>query len=254
MSSVPSVVDAQTLTLRPQWEDAEVVEVIEETADAVTLRLRLPKSTGFLAGQYYNVRLAIGGRSRPVQRSYSVGSSPFPDASVIDLGIREIPGGLVSPRLTRELSPGDRVEVRGPAGRFTWAEAAGGPVLLVGAGSGLVPLMAMVRYAAARKLVIPMRLVCSSPSYDLAFYHDELGRLADAHQWLEVVHTFTRDLRDPRAGHHRRIDRAMLAEAIDVQVPRWVYVCGPPMMVDAVATELGGLGVDKAAIRSEKYD
>ncbi|MGI8751424.1 MAG: FAD-binding oxidoreductase [Acidimicrobiales bacterium] len=251
---MPSVVTAEPSAIRPGWQEGKVLEVIEETADAVTLRLRLPESTGFLPGQYYNVRLAIEGRPRPVQRSYSVGSSPFPDASVIDLGIREVPGGLVSPRLARDLSPGDLVEVRGPAGRFTWAEAAGGPVLLVGAGSGLVPLMAMVRYSAAKEPVIPMRLVCSSPSFDLAFYHDELGRLADAHQWLEVVHTFTRDLRDSRAGHHRRIDRLMLAEAVDGQVPRWVYVCGPPMMVDSVAAELAGLGVDRTAIRSEKYD
>lgn len=219
-----------------------------------TLRLCLPESTGFLPGQYYNVRMAVAGRPRPVQRSYSVGSSPFPDASVIDLGIREVPGGVVSPRLVRGLSAGDRVEVRGPAGRFTWAEAAAGPLLLVGAGSGLVPLMAMVRYAVARDLAIPMRLVCSSASFDVAFYHDELVRLAETHRWLEVVHTFTQDPVDPRSGHHRRVDQVMLAEVILGQLPRWVYVCGPPLMVEAVATGLADVGVDTATIRTEKYD
>lgn len=244
----------QPSTARPQWQHAEVVEIIGETPDAVTLRLRLSEAGGFLPGQYYNVRLAVAGRPRAVQRSYSVGSSPFPDASVIDLGVREIPDGLVSPRLVRDLSPGDRVEVRGPAGRFTWTEADGGPLLLVGAGSGLVPLMAIVRYAAAADLAVPMRLVCSSASFEFAFYHEDLVRLVEACGWLNVVHSFTRDRDDPRAAHHRRVDRTMLADAVDGQLPRWAYVCGPPIMVEAVATWLADLGVDPAAIRSEKYD
>ncbi|MGI8750743.1 MAG: FAD-binding oxidoreductase [Acidimicrobiales bacterium] len=242
------------MTPRPQWQQAEVVELIGETPDALTLRLRLGEPGGFLPGQYYNVRLAVAGRPRPVQRSYSVGSSPFPDASVIDLGVREIPGGLVSPRLVRDLSCGDRVEVRGPAGRFTWTEAAGGPLLLVGAGSGLVPLMAIIRYAAAANLAIPMRLVCSSANFDSAFYHDDLARLTETCGWLQVVHTFTQDPDDSRAAHHRRVDRAMLVEALHGQLPRWVYVCGPPIMVEAAAGWLADLGVDPATIRSEKYD
>ncbi len=128
-----------------------------------------------------------------MQRSYSVGSSPFSDASVFDLGVREIPGGLASPRLARDLSPGDRIEVRGPAGRFTWTEADGGLLLLVGAGSGLVPLMAIIRYGAAADLAVPMRLVCSSASFEFAFYHEDLTRLAETRGWLNVVHSFTRD-------------------------------------------------------------
>lgn len=238
----------------PRWQQAQVIDVIDETPDAVTLRLRLDEPTGFLPGQYYNVRLAVGGRPRPVQRAYSVGSSPWPDASVIDLGVRELPDGLVSPRLVRDMSPGDRIEVRGPAGRFTWNKADGGPLLLLGAGSGLVPLMAIIRYAAAAELAVPVRLVCSSASYEHAFYHDDLSRLAQTCEWLEVVHSFTRDPDDPRAAHHRRVDRAMLAQAVDGQPPRWVYVCGPPTMVEIVESCLADLGVDRAAIRTEKYD
>lgn len=238
----------------PRWQHAEVIDVIDETPDAVTLRLQLDEPTGFVPGQYYNVRLAVAGRSRPVQRAYSVGSSAWPDASVIDLGIRELPDGLISPRLVRGLSPGDRIEVRGPTGRFTWNGADGGPLLLVGAGSGLVPLMAIIRYAAAAGLAVPVRLVCSSASYEHAFYHDDLSRLAQTCTWLEVVHSFTQDPDDPRASHHRRVDRAMLAEAVEGQLPRWAYVCGPPAMVETVVTCLADLGVDRAAIRTEKYD
>ena len=237
-----------------RWENAQVAEIVEETPDAVTLRLRLEESAGFLAGQYYNVRLAVPGRPGPVQRAYSIASPPVPDPSIIDLGVREVPGGLVSPRLVRDLSPGDRLQVRGPVGRFTWTADDGGPVLLVGAGSGMVPLMSMIRYGVAAGLDIPIRLVCSSSNFDYAFYHRDLAELAEQFAWLEVVHTFTRDTSDPRATHHRRIDMTMLAEAVDGQLPRRTYICGPPTMVEDMQGWLTELGVDPDSVRIEKYD
>jgi len=237
-----------------RWQAAQVLDVIEEAPDAITLRLRLEESTGFLPGQYYNVRLTVPGRSGPVQRAYSVGSSPVPDPSIIDLGVREVAGGLVSPRLVGDLAAGDRVEVRGPVGRFTWTTEDGGPVLLIGAGSGVVPLMSMIRYAVAEDLDIPIRLVCSSSSFDYAFYHRDLVSLAERFSWLEVVHTFTRDLLDPRASHHRRIDQAMVAEAVVQQFPARTYICGPPTMVEDVQEWLTELGVEPATVLVEKYD
>ena len=237
-----------------RWENAQVAEIIEEAPDAVTLRLRLEESTGFLPGQYYNVRLAVPGRPGPVQRAYSIASPPLPDPSIIDLGVREVSDGLISARLVRDLSPGDRIEVRGPVGRFTWTADEGGPVLLIGAGSGVVPLMSMIRYGAVADLAIPMRLVCSSSNFDYAFYHRDLADLAARHSWLEVVHTFTRDPNDPRASHHRRIDRAMVAEAVAGQFPRHTYICGPPAMVEGAQGWLTELGVDPDHIQVEKYD
>lgn len=238
----------------PRWENAHVAEIIEEAPDAVTLRLQLEESTGFLPGQYYNVRLAVPGRTGPIQRAYSIASPPLPDPSVIDLGVREIPDGLISPRLVRDLSPGDHIEVRGPVGRFTWTADDGGPVLLIGAGSGIVPLISMIRYAAVAQLAIPVRLVSSSSNFDYTFYHHELSDLAARHPWLEVVHTFTRDPDDPRASHHRRIDRAMVAEVVAGQFPRHTYICGPPAMVEAVQGWLTELGVDPDHVQVEKYD
>jgi ferredoxin-NADP reductase len=237
-----------------QWQDAEVLEIIDETLDAVTLRLRLEGSTSFLPGQYYNVRLLVSGRTGPIQRAYSIASSPVPDPSIIDVGVREVPGGLVSPRLVRDLSPGDRLDVRGPVGRFTWTADDGGPVLLVGAGSGVVPLMSIIRYGVAANLDIPMRLVCSFASFGYAFYHAELTDLADRHPWLGVIVSFTRDEIDPRATHHRRIDSAMMAEAVAGQPPRCSYICGPPAMVEGVNGWLVELGIDPSRIRTEKYD
>ena len=236
------------------WQDARLIDIIEETPDAVTLRMRLEDSANFLPGQYYNVRLSVPGRTGPIQRAYSVASSPVPATSVIDIGVREVPGGLISPQLVRGLRIGDRIEVRGPVGRFTWTSDDGGPVLLVGAGSGVVPLMSMIRYAAAADLNIPIRLVCSSSSFDNAFYGCDLADLTEQYSWLEVVHTLTRDSSDARAAHHRRIDRRMIAEAVAGQFPRRAYICGPPTMVEDVQGWLGELGVDPASVRVEKYD
>ena len=237
-----------------RWQNAEVLDIIEEAPDAITLRLRLEEPAGFLPGQYYNVRLLVPNRSGPVQRAYSVGSSPVPDPSIIDLGVREVPGGLVSPRLVGDLAAGDRVEVRGPVGRFTWTTDDGGPVLLVGAGSGVVPLMSMIRYAVAADLDVPMRLVCSSSNFDYAFYHRDLSYLSERFSWLKVVHTFTRDPLDPRASHHRRIDQIMIAEVVAERFPRRTYICGPPTMVEDVQKWLTELGVDPTTVLVEKYD
>ena len=230
-----------------------MAEVIDEAPDAVTLRLRLADAAGFLPGQYYNVRLAVPGRPRPVQRAYSVGSSPVPDPSMIDLGIREVPGGLLSPLLVG-LRAGDRLSVRGPYGRFTWDGRDGGPVLLVGAGSGMVPLMSMVRHAAQRGRGDPVVLVCSAITYSHTFYRDELAGLASRHPWLQVVHCITRDPAEPRAHYHRRVDSTVLSESLDGNHPVAAYLCGPPAMVESVAAALVGLGVAPETIWKEKYD
>ena len=232
-----------------------MVEILVEAPDAVTLRLELVDCVdGFLPGQYYNVRFDVPGRSRPVQRAYSVGSSPVPDPSTIDLGVREVPGGLISPRLVRDRRVGQHLEVRGPAGRFTWTGQDDQPVLLVGAGSGVVPLMAMIRYAVAVGREIPMCMVCSAITYEHALYREELTRLSSEHDWLQVIHCVTRDTTEPRANYHRRIDREMLAELFDGHVPPQGYVCGPPVMVTGVEDALIDLGVDPTRIHSEKYD
>lgn len=230
-----------------------MVEVIDEAPDAVTLRLKLAERGGFAAGQYYNVRLSVPGHPRPVQRAYSVGSAPLPDPSVIDLGIRELPDGLVSPRLVRRLSAGEHLEVRGPYGRFTWSDDSG-TVLLVGAGSGLVPLMSMVRYARLTERAERLWLVCSAVTYGHAFYRDDLAHLSASEPWLSVTHCVTRDRSDPRADYHRRIDGDVLTEVLAGHRPARAYVCGPPAMVEAVATALADLGLNPADVCTEKFD
>ena len=165
----------------------------------------------------------------------------------------EAPGGLVSPLLVG-LRTGARLSVRGPYGRFTWDGGDAGPVLLVGAGSGMVPLMSMVRHAAHRGRDGPVVLVCSAITYSHAFYRKELAALVDRHSWLRVVHCITRAPTEPRAHYHRRVDRTVLSESLGGIHPSAAYLCGPPTMVESVAAALVGLGVAPEATLTEKYD
>lgn len=231
-----------------------MLEVVAQTVETASLRLRLAATEGFEAGQYYNVRLPIPGRPRPVQRAYSVGSSPLPDPSVIELTVKRMDRGLISPRLVDDLRPEGTLAVRGPYGSFTWSPAVSGPVLLVAAGSGVVPLVSMARLAESSGADEQMRLLFCSKSYDTVIYRDEIDRLART-GWFDCTHTFTRSPGDERARFHRRIDRAMLEAWLDGGPPtQRAYICGPPAMVDQCARDLLALGLDPAGVKTEKYD
>jgi ferredoxin-NADP reductase len=238
----------------PQWVEARVVEIVEETADTKSLRLELPETASYLPGQYYNIRLPIEGRPRPVQRAYSLGSSPHPRSRVIEVGVKAVEGGLVSPRLVWQTRVGDVLEVRGPYGTFTWTEQDGGPVLLVGAGSGIVPLMAIIRYQASMGTQVPMHLLYSSRRREEVIYWAALEALRTEHGWLRVSHTFTRDHADPAARFHRRIDKEMVQAVFGEATPRLAYICGPPELVDDVERSLVDAGMDERRIKTEKYD
>ncbi len=243
---------------RPIWQNARVVKLTKETAETTSIQFEPEHPAEFLPGQYYNVRIPVPGRPRPIQRAYSIGSSPFPDASRFEITVREVPGGLVSPRLTRDLRVGDVVEVRGPHGNFTWTEKDDGPVLLIAAGSGVVPFMSMIRYAAIRELSFPMLLLFSSKTEDLVIYTDELAGLQREHSWLEVVHTFTRSPGHPGSRYHRRIDAEMVQECLKElsgnPVKAIGYVCGSPDLVDMAQATLLAAGLREDRVRVEKYD
>jgi len=233
---------------------AEVVEVIAETADATTLRLRLPQPVQFLAGQYFTVRLDLEGVAWPVTRSYSVASSPFPPTSTIDLTVKETPDGLASRILVRDIAVGTTLDVEGPFGYFTWEESDGGPLLLVAAGSGIVPLMCIVRYEAARRLEVPTTLLYVSADRAHVIFGDALDELAARSLWLSVTHAFTRDDTDPAARYHARVDAGMLAELVgDTSPSLLVYLCGPPEFVKDVETMLIAVGVPTTRIRTEDW-
>jgi ferredoxin-NADP reductase len=235
---------------RLSWQLAAVVEVIDETPRVKTIAFDVPDWPGHRAGQHVDVRLTAEDGYQ-AERSYSIGSAP--DGVRVELTVERLDDGEVSQYLTDVLRAGDQIELRGPVGGyFVWEPAQGGPVLLVAGGSGVVPLMAMIRLRAAAGSDAEMRLLLSSRSWDDVIYRDELERLEG--DGLRVVHTLTRSQPRGWSGYARRVDAGMLAEVGPGPAERpHVYVCGPTPFVEAVAGALVGLGHEPLRIKTERF-
>src|SRR5947209_13335906 len=183
--------ERRTLPGRLSWQRGEVVATQEETARAKSITLAVPNWRGHRSGQHVDVRLTAEDGYQ-VERSYSIASPPEEQPRVT-LTVERLDDGEVSPYLVDELRIGDQLELRGPiGGYFVWEASMGGPLLLIAGGSGIVPLMAMIRHRAVVGSTIPTRLLYSSRSYEDVIYRDELDRLDQADQMLEVVQTLTR--------------------------------------------------------------
>jgi ferredoxin-NADP reductase len=228
-----------------------VSDVTTETPAVQTLVLDVEAWPGHRAGQHLDVRLtAEDGYS--AQRSYSIASPPGERPTIT---VERLDDGEVSPYLVDVAQPGDELEVRGPIGGwFVWGPEDGGPLLLVGGGSGVVPLMAMARARAAAGSHVPVRLLLSSRTWDDVIYRDELAQLAGRDDGFEVVHTLTRAQPDGWSGYARRVDEAMLREvAWPAGGAARVYVCGPTAFVETVAEALVGLGYNPGRVRTERF-
>jgi ferredoxin-NADP reductase len=237
--------------LRVDWRVATVASVVDETAHARTLVLDVDGWPGHVAGQHADVRLTADDGYQ-AQRSYSVASAP--EDEHVALTIERLDDGEVSPYLAGEVLPGDRFELRGPiGGHFTWRSEQGGPLLLVAGGSGLVPLMAMLRHRAARRSTAAASLLVSSRTVEDILYREELERLGQD-DGLAVHHTLTRGAPEGWSGFARRVDAAMLTAvgSAPVDAPR-IFVCGPTPFVEAVADLLVGLGHAPASIHAERF-
>lgn len=237
---------------RLAWQLARVVAVTEETPEAKSLVLDLPNWTGHLAGQHVDVRLTAEDGYQ-VERSYSIASAP--ENTHVVLTIERLVDGEVSPYLVDGLQPGDQLELRGPiGGYFTWQVADGGPLLLVAGGSGIVPLMAMIRHRAAQHSVVPTRLLYSSRTFDGIIYREELAQLSASDPTLTVVHTLTRQQPPDWNGYRRRIDRAMLeAVAWPVSAQPHAFVCGPTSFVETAASALVAIGYNPLRVKTERF-
>jgi ferredoxin-NADP reductase len=238
-----------------EWRVATVAGVRDETAHAKTLILAVPQWPGHRAGQHVDVRL-VSEDGYEAQRSYSIASAP--EEPNVALTVERIEDGEVSPYLCDALREGDGLEVRGPiGGYFVWEVAQGGPLLLVGGGSGVVPLMAMLRHharaEASVRASVPIRLLYSARTAADVIYMKELEALAESSE-LRIDYTFTRGAPDGWSGYRRRIDRAMLEEVSwpPSARPR-AYVCGPTPLVESVATLLVELGHDPSRVRTERF-
>jgi ferredoxin-NADP reductase len=232
---------------RLTWLAAEVAETVTETRRVRTLVLDVAEWVGHRAGQHVDVRLTAEDGYQ-AERSYSIASAPG-DAPAIT--VERLDDGEVSPYLVEDVAPGDRFELRGPIGGwFVWdAHEATEPLFLVAGGSGVVPLMAMLRHRRATGSRVPARLLYSSRTVEDVIYRDELGTIG-----AEVVQTLTREQPPGWTGHARRVDAELLQQVAypPEQNPR-VYVCGPTRFVEAVADSLVALGHTPGRIKTERF-
>jgi ferredoxin-NADP reductase len=235
------------------WRVATVRSLIRENAHACSLVLDVPEWPGHTAGQHIDVRLTAEDGYQ-AERSYSIASAP--ECKQLELTIERIDDGEVSPYLADELRAGDELELRGPiGGPFTWRVSEGGPLLLLAGGSGLVPLMAMLRHRAAAHSSADARLLVSSRTMDDLLYREELARLdGDSDSGLAIHYTLTRGAPDGWQGFVGRVNAEMLtAVAPAVSAEPLVYICGPTAFVEHAADLLVGLGYPPETIRAERF-
>ena len=235
------------------WQLATVTAIRNETLSVRSFTLALPSWPGHRPGQHVDLRLtAEDGYS--VERSYSIASEPERGGE-IDITVERIPDGEVSPFLDDVVVEGDRLEVRGPiGGYFVWETQFGGPLFLVAGGSGVVPLMAMIRHRKRAGSTVPARLLLSSRHAEDIVYRAELDRLAGANDGFEVIHTLTRSQPPGWSGYARRIDARMLAEVLEpLGVQARVYICGPTALVEVAANAMVKLGLPADRVRTERF-
>lgn len=231
---------------------ARLAATRDETPTARTLVLDVPDWPGHLAGQHVDVRLTAPD-GYTAQRSYSIASAP--EGERIELTVQRVPEGEVSPYLTEVYSIGDPVELRGPVGGwFVWRRADPAPVQLVAGGSGIVPLMAMVRDRAATGSRVPFRLIYSVRSAADVYYADELRRRVRDDHGLDVSFVYTRSAPEGWAGPVGRLGVA------HVNTHGWpadfgpaCFVCGPTGFVETVADILVALGHDPRRVKTERF-
>lgn len=236
-----------------EWQIASVKEIKPENAHVKSFTLTLPQWMRHRAGQHYDIRLTAEDGYQ-AQRSYSIASEPEREGEV-DITVERISDGEVSAYLHDVLVPGDRIEARGPiGGYFVWEATMNEPLLLIAGGSGVVPLMSMIRHRAAAGGKNPIALLYSSRSFEDIIYYNELERLQSENDGMHVIHTLTRSQPADWKGYARRIDQDMLKEVTgplgrSVQV----YICGPTLLVEAAANTLVKIGISSNQVRTERF-
>ena len=235
------------------WRTATVVGLHDETATARTITLAVRDWPGHIAGQHVDVRLtAPDGYS--AARSYSIASAPSSNGR-IEITVERLPNGEVSPYLTQEVRVGDDLELRGPVGRwFVWSSDQTEPIQLLAGGSGIVPLMAMIRSRASAGATAPFRLLYSVREPERVFYRDELRALSDRDHSVIVTYAYTRVAPKDCPRPPGRLDAALIATGTwPSSLGPTTYVCGPTSFVESATELLIAAGHDRAKIRTERF-
>ncbi len=235
------------------WQLATVKDIRVENATVKTFTLSLSHWVAHLAGQYYDIRLTAPDGYQ-AQRSYSVASEPG-QVGEIQLTIENLAEGEVSSFMHEVVEIGDQLEVRGPIGKyFVWQPKRKEPLLLVGGGSGVVPLMAILRHRAAVGAMNYTKLLYSVRSPEHLIYAEELRKMQQEGERLAIHLTYTRSIPEQWAGYQRRVDRAILEELLHTypETPL-AYLCGPDSFVEQVAVHLVNIGLPTASILTERF-
>jgi ferredoxin-NADP reductase len=237
-----------------RWQNCAIVEVVARTPAIKSFFLRLSETFDYTAGQHVDVRLTAP-TGYTAMRSYSIASAPS-NSSVIELAIERLADGEVSPFFHDVAQAGDTIELRGPlGGHFLWPGPYDKPVLLIGAGSGVVPLMAMIRYRKASGEAAPVALLLSSRTWDDVLFRDELLELEGSLPDFALALALTREPATRRADFSRWIDARMVAEVAArlPMSPGCAFVCGSNAFVDTAADAALAFGLKASAIKTERY-
>src|SRR5215472_15878130 len=235
------------------WRVGTVVALHDETATARTIALEVPDWPGHLAGQHVDVRLtAPDGYS--AARSYSIASAPNTEKR-LEITVERLPDGEVSPYLTQVVAAGDRLELRGPIGGwFVWRIQQTEPVQLIAGGSGIVPLMGMIRSRASAGSTAPFRLLYSVREPGAAFYRDELQAISEGFDSVTLTYAYTRSTPRGWPRPPGRIDASVIAETTwSSKLIPTCYVCGPTSFVESTAALLVAYGNRPDKIRTERF-
>jgi ferredoxin-NADP reductase len=235
------------------WHVGTVIALRDETATARTITLEVSDWPGHVAGQHVDVRLTASDGYSAV-RSYSIASAPNAEKRV-ELTVERLPNGEVSPYLTQQIAVSDRLELRGPIGGwFVWRAQQTEPIQLVAGGSGIVPLMAMVRSRALARSTAPFRLLYSVREPEAVFYRDDLLALSDRDNKVSLTYAYTRIAPKDWPRAPGRIDAALIAEATwPSNLAATCFVCGPTSFVEAATDLLIASGHGRDKIRTERF-
>jgi ferredoxin-NADP reductase len=246
--------DQASPALKIDWQTATITRIIPRTETIKSYFLALPQSFIHRAGQHVDLRLTAPDGYQAI-RSYSIASAPS-HSGEIELAIERLVDGEVSPFFHDVADMGDEIELRGPlGGHFVWSTVDGGPLLLMGGGSGLVPLMAMVRYRQQVGSTVPTVLLLSARTWDDVLYREELLELHRLADGFVLVLALTRDLSKRESDYSRRIDAALVAEVLGhlPSPPKHVFICGSNPFVNAAAEAALATGLPATVIKTERY-
>ena len=237
-----------------RWQTATITSIVRRSPTVSSFFFKLPEFVPFIAGQHVSVRLTAPDGYR-AQRSYSIASAPE-TTDHIELAIEKLDDGEVSPFFHEVAAVGDEIDLSTPiGGHFIWTTADGGPMLMIGGGSGVVPFMSMIRHRTLSGSVAPMLLLFSARTRDDLLFADELSALRDRRDGFDLVVTLTREASPPASVLKGRIDAGMIDRALATLPgkPKRIYICGSNPFVENAAQHAIDAGVEPGIISTERY-